>query len=84
MTTQPLIKSGLPHTFGWLRRPECDVPGGQTWEAPCGRLFAYPADKVAIVFVVDGEIWHDKPHEPPGIESYYDEDEKKKAPPPRG
>ncbi|WP_375460194.1 hypothetical protein [uncultured Enterovirga sp.] len=27
-----------PDSFGWLRRPDHDAPGGEAWELPDGRI----------------------------------------------
>ena len=46
MNTEPRIVVGKPHTFGWLRRSECDrVIGGsyfEVWERPDGLIVKIP------------------------------------------
>ena len=46
MKTRPRTVVGRPHTFGWLRRIECDsVIGGsyfEAWELPKGGILRIP------------------------------------------
>lgn len=32
-------RTGPPHSFGWLKRPEYDTEYGLAWERPDGSLF---------------------------------------------
>ena len=32
------IRSGAPHTFGWVRRPAFDHRGATAWERPDGQI----------------------------------------------
>jgi hypothetical protein len=57
--TRPRIV-GRPHTFGWLRRVECDnVTGGsyfEAWELPEGEILRIPRQEhnkpIKAIFVV--------------------------------
>jgi hypothetical protein len=44
--TRPRTVAGRPHTFGWLRRSECDrIIGGsyfEAWERPDGGMMIIP------------------------------------------
>lgn len=31
-------KPDRPHSFGWLRRPDLDLPAGEAWELPHGEI----------------------------------------------
>lgn len=31
-------KPDRPHSFGWLRRPDLDLPQGEAWELPDGEI----------------------------------------------
>jgi hypothetical protein len=57
---KPTIRSGSPQSFGWLRRPECDLCTplsrcviGEAWEKPDGELYLHnPRDGRLIVSCV--------------------------------
>ena len=55
MRSEPRIVVEKPHTFGWLRRSECDRVVGacyfEAWERPDGEIVKIPRQK------------HDKPVE---------------------
>jgi hypothetical protein len=46
LNTEPRIVVGKPHTFGWLRRSECDRVIGcsyfEAWERPDGLIVKIP------------------------------------------
>jgi hypothetical protein len=37
-------RMGFPHSFGWARFPEADIPNGLCWELPSGRKMFLPRE----------------------------------------
>ena len=49
--TEMLGKKVKPHQLGWLRRPELDQPGIDTWEMPDGTLVASETGKPLEIMI---------------------------------